>query len=75
MTKYNIKKNYIESYLITHDQTVPYKSIIHGGLKPGKAIINQGVISHSADRFVSRNSDFQIPLILLKCQNNKFPDH
>lgn len=29
---------------------VPYKSIIHGGLKPGKAIIIQGVISHPADR-------------------------
>ncbi|XP_016405698.1 galectin-3-like [Sinocyclocheilus rhinocerous] len=29
---------------------VPYKSIIHGGLQPGKAIIIQGVISHSANR-------------------------
>uniref|UniRef100_A0A8C1T536 Galectin n=1 Tax=Cyprinus carpio TaxID=7962 RepID=A0A8C1T536_CYPCA len=40
---------YIESYLITHNQTVPYKSIIHGGLKPGKAIIIPGIISQSAD--------------------------
>uniref|UniRef100_A0A671RZK7 Galectin n=1 Tax=Sinocyclocheilus anshuiensis TaxID=1608454 RepID=A0A671RZK7_9TELE len=32
---------------------VPYKSIIHGGLQPGKAIIIQGVISHSANRFLN----------------------
>uniref|UniRef100_A0A673GUZ4 Galectin n=1 Tax=Sinocyclocheilus rhinocerous TaxID=307959 RepID=A0A673GUZ4_9TELE len=39
--------------LQTHHARVPYKSIIHGGLQPGKAIIIQGVISHSANRFLN----------------------
>lgn len=49
---------------------VPYKSIIYGGLQPGKAIIIQGIINGLANRFVNINYGFIFSLIPLKCQKD-----
>ncbi|KAI2668918.1 Galectin-9 [Labeo rohita] len=49
--KFDKGLNYYAMTLI-HTQMVPYKSIIYGGLQPGKVIIIQGVISPQAKSVV-----------------------
>uniref|UniRef100_A0A672P3M1 Galectin n=1 Tax=Sinocyclocheilus grahami TaxID=75366 RepID=A0A672P3M1_SINGR len=46
----NFKKINLLITTLIHNQTVPYKTIIHGGAQPGKGIIIQGVISPQAKR-------------------------